>query len=68
MNYVLAGSSSGGARAATTCALIGSAKLKGPDPEVYRHPVLRQVPDHSINRVGALLIWRVCLAHPPTHQ
>jgi hypothetical protein len=68
MNYLLAVSSSGGARAAATYTLIGSAKLKGTEPEVCRRRVLRQVPDHSISRIVALLIWRVCLAHPPTHQ
>ena len=63
-NYLFAGSDAGGERAAALYTLIGTAKLNGCDPEAYLRRVLRQIADHSVNRVGELLPWT--LAAPPT--
>ncbi|EFG4338495.1 transposase domain-containing protein, partial [Escherichia coli] len=41
--------------------LIGTCKLNGVDPERYLHHVLDVIADWPVNRVGALLPWRVTL-------
>jgi hypothetical protein len=55
-NYLFAGSVSGGERAASTYSLIGSAKLKGLDPEANLREVLTHINDHPINLIEELLL------------
>src|SRR3954451_6567369 len=50
-NYLLAGSDSGGERAAAMYSLIGSAKLNGLNPEAYLRDVLRRIADHLSKRI-----------------
>lgn len=58
-NYLFFGADSGGERAASFYALIGSAKLNGLDPSFYLRTVLARIADHPINRIGELLPWNV---------
>ncbi|EFE7548140.1 transposase domain-containing protein, partial [Escherichia coli] len=51
----------GGERGASLYSLIGTCKLNGVDPERYLHHVLDVIADWPVNRVGALLPWRVTL-------
>ncbi|EFH7408134.1 IS66 family transposase [Escherichia coli] len=46
---------------ASLYSLIGTCKLNGVDPERYLHHVLDVIADWPVNRVGALLPWRVTL-------
>ena len=55
------GSDHGGERGASLYSLIGTCKLNGVDPERYLHHVLDVIADWPVNRVGALLPWRVTL-------
>ena len=50
-----------GERGASLYSLIGTCKLNGVDPERYLHHVLDVIADWPVNRVGALLPWRVTL-------
>jgi hypothetical protein len=61
-NYLFAGSDTGGARAATTYSLVGSAKLNDLDPEPYLRNVLARLSDHPINRSAEVLPWSMEVA------
>jgi len=57
-NHLFAGSDGGGARWATLCSLIETAKLNGVEPYAYLHDVLQRMVDgHPINRLDELLPW-----------
>jgi hypothetical protein len=58
-NYLFAGSDRGGESAAVLYSLIGTAKLKGIDPEAYLRNVLSRIADHPINHIEELLPWNV---------
>ncbi|HHL9049045.1 TPA: transposase, partial [Escherichia coli] len=60
-NWLFFGSDHGGERGASLYSLIGTCKLNGVDPERYLHYVLDVIADWPVNRVGALLPWRVTL-------
>jgi transposase len=64
-NYLFAGSDAGGERAAAIYSLIGSAKLKGLDPEAYLREVLTRIADHPISRIEELLPWNLVASIPP---
>jgi transposase len=57
-NHLFAGSDGGGARWATLCSLIETAKLNDVEPYEYLRDVLtRMVGVHPINRLDELLPW-----------
>jgi transposase len=57
---LLAGSNSGGERAASIYTLVASAKLNGLNPEAYLRNILAKIADgHPINRIDELLPWRL---------
>jgi hypothetical protein len=57
-NHLFAGSDAGGARWATLCSLIETAKLNDVEPYAYLHDVLQRMVDgHPINRLDELLPW-----------
>jgi transposase len=57
-NHLFAGSDGGGARWATLCSLIETAKLNDVEPYEYLRDVLtRMVGGHPINRLDDLLPW-----------
>jgi len=57
-NHLFAGSDGGGARWATLCSLIETAKLNAVEPYAYLHDVLQRMVDgHPINRLDELLPW-----------
>jgi transposase len=57
-NHLFAGSDEGGARWATLCSLIETAKMNGIEPYAYLHDVLQRMVDgHPINRLNELLPW-----------
>jgi transposase len=58
-NWLFAGSDAGGTRAAAIYSLVQTAKLNGLDPEAYLRDVLARIADHPINRIDALLPWRI---------
>jgi transposase len=47
--------------------LIGSAKLNGPDPELYLRTVLAQIADYPISQIQDLLPWNLA-ASLKTHS
>jgi hypothetical protein len=53
----VAGSDSGGARAAAIYSLVETCKLGGIDPFAYLRDVLGHIADHKINRIDELLPW-----------
>ena len=63
-NFLFCGSDAGGERAAAIYSLLGSAKLKGLDPEIYLQHVLTRIADHPINRIEELLPWNVSIPSP----
>jgi transposase len=65
-NVLFAGSNAGGERAAAIDSLLGSAKLNGLDPELYRHHVLTRIAEHPISKINQLLPWNVAL--PTQHD
>src|SRR4030088_1977099 len=57
-NHLFAGSDGGGARWATVCSLIATAKLNNVEPFAYLRNVLQRMPDgHPANRLDELLPW-----------
>jgi transposase len=60
-DYLFAGSDAGGERAAALYGLIGTAKLKGLNPEAYLREVLSRIADHPINRIEELLPWNLAV-------
>jgi len=58
-NYLFVGADSGGERAATMYALIGTCKLNGVNPEAYLTYVFTHIADHPVNRIEELLPWYV---------
>jgi transposase len=55
---LFAGSDGGGARWATLCSLIETAKMNDVEPYAYLHDVLQRMVDgHPINRLDELLPW-----------
>ena len=56
-NWLFAGSTQGGERAATLYTIIETAKLNGHDPEAYLQDILNRIADHPINKVAELLPW-----------
>jgi len=57
-NHLFAGSDGGGARWATLCSLIETAKMNDLEPYAYLRDVLeRMVDGHPINRLDELLPW-----------
>ena len=61
-NYLFAGSDSGGQRAAAIYTLVETAKMNGLDPERYLRDVLNRIADHPINKIDALMPWRIFAA------
>ena len=58
-NWLFAGSNTGGERAAAIYTLIETAQLNGLDPQAYLRDILTRIADHPINRIDALLPWRL---------
>ena len=58
-NYLFAGSNADGERAANIYSLIGTCLLNKIDPSAYLRHVLCQIAEHPINRIEALLPWRI---------
>jgi hypothetical protein len=56
-NYLFAGSSAGGHRAAAMYSLIETAKLNGLDPRLYLTDVLIRIADHPARHIAELLPW-----------
>jgi len=57
-NHLFAGSDGGGARWATVCSLIATAKLNGVEPFAYLRDILtRMTEGHPISRLDDLLPW-----------
>jgi transposase len=57
-NHLFAGSDGGGARWATVCSLIATAKLNNVEPFAYLRDVLKRMTDgHPMNRIDDLLPW-----------
>ncbi len=61
-NDLFMGSHAGGERAAAFCSLVETAKLNGPDREVYLRTVFERIAEHPINRIDELLPWNIGLA------
>ena len=63
-NHLFAGSDGGGARWATVCSLIATAKLNDIEPFAYLKDVLERMTDgHPMSRLDELLPWN----WPKTH-
>jgi transposase len=57
-NHLFAGSDGGGARRATVCSLIATAKLNNVEPFAWLSDVLQRMTDgHPANRLDELLPW-----------
>jgi transposase len=61
-NYLFAVSDAGGETPGRLYSLIGTRRLNGLDPHRYLHHVLERIATHPINRIEALLPWRVAPA------
>jgi len=56
----IAGSDSGGERAAAIYTLVATAKLNGLNPETYLRDILAKIAEgHTINRIDELVPWRM---------
>ena len=65
-NYLFAGSDNGGERAASIYTMVASAKLNGINPEIYLKDTLTRIAEeHPINRVDALVPWRIASTTTP---
>lgn len=64
----LAGSDTGGDRAAAIYSLVGSAKLNGLYPEVNLRFVIKQIADYRISELDDLLHWHVAEQFVKTKQ
>lgn len=58
-NYLFAGADTGGERAANIYSLIGTCLLNSIEPYAYLRHVIERIANHPINRIEALLPWRV---------
>ena len=58
-NYLFAGSTEGGRRAAIIYTLVGTAEMNGWDPQEYLRVLLGRIADHSINRISELAPWNL---------
>lgn len=59
-NYLFCGSDSGGERAAAIYTLVAPAKLNGLNSETYLRDILAKIAGgHTINRIDALMPWRM---------
>jgi transposase len=59
-NYLLAGSDSGGERAASIYSLVMTASLNGLNPKTCLKDFLAKITDgHTINRIDELVPWRM---------
>ncbi|WP_222052360.1 transposase [Rhizobium leguminosarum] len=58
-NWLFAGSEKDGDRTAAIQSLIESAPLNGHDLQAYLREVLTHIADHPINRIDALLPWKL---------
>jgi hypothetical protein len=58
----VAGLDSGGERAAAIHSLIGTARLKGLDPEAFLRQAIGCIAEHPVNRVAELLPWNLAFA------
>lgn len=67
-NYLFAGSDGGGESAAVIYSLIGTARLNGVEPYAYLRAVFERIADHPINRIDALLPWRLIPVEQPVQQ
>jgi transposase len=57
-NHLFAGSDGGGARWATVCSLIATAKLNDVEPFTYLRDILQRMTDgHPMSRLDELLPW-----------
>lgn len=63
-NYLFVGADSGRQRAAAMYALIGTARLKGEEPEADLRHVLTHIAEHPIYRIDELLPWNVASLLP----
>jgi transposase len=64
-NYLFAGSDTGGERAASIYTIVQTAKLNDLNPEAYLKDILTRIADgHPINRIAALMPWRMAIATP----
>jgi transposase len=62
-NFLFAGSDTGGDRAASIYTIVQTAKLNGVNPEAYLRDTLTRIADgHPINRLEALMPWKMVLA------
>ncbi|KPN62664.1 transposase [Aliiroseovarius crassostreae] len=60
-NYLFMGSVGGGKAAAIAYTLIETAKMNGIDAEAWLTWGLERLPDHKINRIEGLMLWRFAL-------
>jgi len=56
-NFLLAGTDSGGERAAAMCGLTGTAKLNGVKPEAWLCHVLGHIADYPVSRADDFRRW-----------
>ena len=67
-NHLFAGSDGGGARWATVCTLIATAKLNDVEPFAYLKDVLERMTNgHPMSRLDDLLPWNWAAKTPVNH-